>query len=95
METTTVKATCTEKDSLPSKEWIDPGATLAFMVTRDKQAHYVVSRKESQGQEAEHCRKEVPSQMTRDPKNAGWMSAVCVTGPPQGGFDGNTTWFWD
>lgn len=84
METTTVKATCTEEDSLPSKEWVDPGPTLAFMVTRDKQLHYAVPRKESQGQEAEHYRKEVLSQMTRDLKNAGGTSVVCVAGPPGG-----------
>lgn len=75
----TVKATCTEEDSVPSKEWIDPEATLAFTGTRDKQPHYAVPRKESQGQKAERCRQEVPSQMTEDLKKAGspqcrWLS---------------------
>lgn len=77
-----IKARCTEEDSVPSKEWIDSGATLAFMVTKDKQRYYAVPRKESQGQEAEHCRQEVTSQTTEDLKNAGGKSAVWVTGLP-------------
>lgn len=84
METMTVKATCTEEGSVLGKDRIDPGVTLAFMVTRDKQPHFAVPRKGKgrSGAEGEHCRQEVPSQVTENLKNAGGKSAVWVARPP-------------